>query len=347
MANSGMSGCRFSYSLEGKTVFVAGHKGMVGSALLRRLEGERCDILTVSRDDLDLCEQSAVYDWMMRHTPDVIVLAAARVGGISANAAYPAMFFHENMMMTSNVVHSAYQAGVERLLYLGSSCIYPREALQPVTEDSLLSGRLEPTNEAYALAKICGVKMTQFYRAQYGCDFISAMPCNLFGVGDTYDIENSHVIPAMIMKIHAAKLAAEDFLYLWGTGKPLREFLYVDHLADDLVFLLEHYNDATPINLGSGFEISIRNLAHTVADVLGFKGKILFDEAKPDGVMRKVLDNRRIESLHSEYKMCRKCGHMDLDVFKALVSRAYEDFLARHDGGNRRDGRNNAGWSAG
>lgn len=283
------------YNLAGKRVWVAGASGMVGSAVCRRLASENCEILTVPRSDLDLTRQADVERWMAENRPDVVILAAAKVGGIGANAAYPADFLYDNLMIEANVIHGAYKYGVEKLLFLGSSCIYPKEAVQPISEDALLSGPLEPTNEAYAVAKIAGIKLCQAYRAQKGCDFISAMPCNLYGPGDTYDLENSHVIPALIMKAMAAKEAGAEELVVWGSGKPLREFLYVDDLADALVFLLNYYSGLTQVNVGSGEEVSIAELAQMICEAAGFEGQLVFDESKPDGTMRKVMDSSALQ----------------------------------------------------
>lgn len=311
-----------SHALAGKRVWVAGETGMVGSALVRRLRSESVRLISAPRDALDLRDQAAVNAWMEKSRPEVVVFCAARVGGILDNSLHPAEFFYDNMMMTANVLHAAYQAGVERLLYLGSSCIYPRDAAQPMTEDSLLGGALEPTNEGYALAKIAGVKMVQFYRAQHGCDFISAMPCNLYGPGDRYDETRSHVIPALILKAHAAKFAGAP-LRVWGSGRALREFLYVDDLADALVFLLKHYHGAGPINVGSGVETSVSELAEKIADCVGCKGGVEFDTSKPEGVLRKVMDSSRIFS----------AGWRPATSLDDGLMRAYADYLARgaHD----------------
>lgn len=310
------------HALAGKRVWVAGETGMVGSALVRRLRSESVHLISAPRSVLDLRDQAAVNAWMEKSRPEVVVFCAARVGGILDNSLHPAEFFYDNMMMTANILHAAYQAGVGRLLYLGSSCIYPRDAAQPMTEDSLLSGALEPTNEAYALAKIAGVKMVQFYRAQYGCDFISAMPCNLYGPGDRYDETRSHVIPALILKAHAAKFAGAP-LHVWGSGRALREFLYVDDLADALVFLLKHYHGAGPINVGSGVETSVSELAEKIADCVGCKGGVEFDTSKPEGVLRKVMDSSRIFS----------AGWRPATSLDDGLTRAYADYLARgaHD----------------
>lgn len=284
------------YALKGKRIWIAGHSGMVGTALMRRLEKERCEVLIAPRYDLDLRDQAAVKLWLDVNKPDVVVLAAAKVGGIMANASAPADFLYDNMMIEANVIHGAFKAGVEKLLFLGSSCIYPKAAQNPITEEALLSGALEPTNEAYAIAKIAGVKLCQGYRAQYGCDFISAMPCNLYGRGDTFDAQNSHVIPALMMKAHAAKIAGDLLMPVWGSGQPRREFMYVDDLADALVFMLKNYSDAPPLNIGSGEEVTILDLAEMIADTVGYKGALEFDTSKPDGTMQKLLNSSRIRA---------------------------------------------------
>lgn len=310
------------YDLSGKRVWVAGDSGMVGASLCRRLQSEQCQILTVSHDDLDLRDQAAVRGWVLQHKPDVVVIAAARVGGIMANATQPATFFYDNIMIATNIMHSAYEAGVDRLLFLGSSCIYPKECAQPIAEDALLSGGLEPTNEAYALAKIAGLKMAAYYRTQYGCDFISAMPCNLYGVGDRYDAEQSHVIPAMIMKAHDAKVNNLPELVLWGSGAPMREFLYVDELADALVLLLQKYKGESHVNIGSGQEVTIKNLSNIICEAVGYKGKIIFDHTKPDGMFRKILDNSMLLGVGWKSEMCLKDG----------IVKCYEDYKGRYYG---------------
>jgi len=280
-----------SFSLQNKRIWVAGHRGMVGSAVVRRLAGEKCEVLTTS---LDLRKQADVDEWLNQNKPDAVILAAARVGGIAANSAYPADFLYDNLMIEANVIHGAYRAGVNKLLFLGSSCIYPRDAAQPIVEEALLTGALEGTNEWYALAKIAGIKLCQAYRRQHGCDFIAAMPCNLYGPGDTYDAEKSHVIPALLMKMHAVAVNRESSVEIWGTGTPLREFLYVDDLADALIFMLTRYSADSHINIGSGAEISIANLAREIAAVTGYGGAITFNPARPDGAPRKVMDCSRI-----------------------------------------------------
>ena len=307
------------FALAHKKIWVAGETGMVGRAMHRALDSEDVTILSAPHRDLNLTNQQQTYDWLAQHKPDVVVMAAAKVGGIGANMAEPASFLHDNLSMAQNVIHAAYQAGVEKLLYLGSSCIYPRNAEQPIKEDALLTSALEPSNEGYALAKITGVKLCEFYRKQYGCDFISAMPCNLYGSHDYFDLEKSHVIPAMILKFHQAKERGDKEVVLWGTGKPLREFLYVDDLARGLVHLLKNYSDAQTINIGSGDEVSIYDLAHKIKAVVGFEGKIIFDETKPDGTPRKVLDNSRIHALGWQVETPLDKG----------IQQAYEWFLSR------------------
>lgn len=285
------------FSLAGKRVWVAGHRGMAGGAIVRRLASEGCALLTAGRDELDLRRQADVETWMAAKRPQVVFLAAAKVGGILANSTRPAEFLYENLAIETNVIHSAFEMGVEKLIFLGSSCIYPRAAEQPIREDALLTGPLEPTNDAYAIAKISGIKMCQAYRRQYGCDFISAMPTNLFGPGDRYDLSQGHVVAALIMKIHAAKTQGAETIELWGTGTPLREFLYSEDLADGLVFLAKNYSDEPHVNVGTGIEITIRELAETIAEVAGWQGRIVYDASKPDGMPRKVMDISRIKAL--------------------------------------------------
>ena len=282
------------FSLQDKRIWIAGHAGMVGAALCRRLRHEGCAILTASRDDLDLRNQAVVRAWMRQHAPDVIVIAAAKVGGILANRDYPADFLYDNLMIAANIIHAAHETDVEKLLFLGSSCIYPQEAPQPIDERALLTGPLEPTNEAYALAKIAGIKLCQSYRQQHGRDFVSVMPCNLYGPGDSFDEQTSHVIPALMLKAHIAKTENHDHFTVWGSGQPLREFLYVDDLADALTFVLKRYSSQHILNIGSGRDISIQDLAQIVADTVGFRGELLFDPAKPDGVFRKLMNSERL-----------------------------------------------------
>ena len=284
------------FALDGKRLWVAGHRGMVGQALMRRLRHEPCECLTAPRT-LDLRERAAVVSWLDEHRPDGIILAAARVGGIMANAERPAEFLYDNLAIATNVIDAAYRFDVGKLLFLGSSCIYPRDAAQPIREEALLSGPLEPTNEAYAIAKIAGVKLAAAYRTQYGCDFISAMPTNLYGPGDNWDPASSHVVPALIRKAHEAKEAGAGSFTIWGSGTPRREFLHVDDLADACVMLLQDYCDARPINVGSGDDIAIAELAALVADVVGFDGEIVTDPIRPDGTPRKLMDNSRIAAM--------------------------------------------------
>lgn len=282
------------FSLQGKTIWVAGHNGLVGAALTRRLEAAGHHVLKAPRTALDLRNQAATQDWLYEHKPDAVILAAAKVGGILANDTHPADFLYDNLMIEAHVIHGAYRAGVKKLLFLGSSCIYPREAPQPVKEEALLTGPLEPTNEAYAIAKIAGIKLCRSYRRQYGCDFISAMPCNLYGPGDRFDPENSHVIPALMMKFDRAVAQNEKEVEIWGSGLPLREFMHVDDCAAALVFLLENYSDERPVNIGTGQEVSIKDLAKMLADVTGYRGALAFNLEKPDGAPRKVMDSRLI-----------------------------------------------------
>ena len=277
-------------SLRGKRVWVAGHRGMVGSALARRLGREDCEVITVDRSSVDLRSQGEVAAWMAQARPEVVFLVAARVGGILANDSLPADFLYDNLMIEANVIHGAHATGVEKLLFLGSSCIYPRAAPQPISEAALLTGPLEPTNEWYAVAKIAGVKLAQAYRRQHGCDFICAMPTNLYGPGDTYDARGSHVIPALLLKAHAAKAAGRRAIDIWGTGRPLREFMHVDDCADALVHLMKHWSDPMHVNVGSGEEVSIAELARMVMDAVGLDGDVVFDPSKPDGAPRKLLD---------------------------------------------------------
>ena len=285
------------YSLEGKRVWVAGHNGMVGQAVVRRLSEESCEVITVDRQTIDLTQQAEVHNWLADTCPDVIVLAAAKVGGIYANSSTPVDFLYTNLMIETNVLHAAHETGVERLLFLGSSCIYPKFAPQPLSETSLLTGSLEPTNEWYAIAKIAGIKLCQAYRQQYSRDWISAMPTNLYGPGDNYDLETSHVLPALLRKFHEAKQRGDKHVTLWGSGTPLREFLHCDDLADALVFLLENYSSYDHINVGTGVELTIRELAETIAKVVGYEAELTFDRSKPDGTPRKLMDSSRLADL--------------------------------------------------
>jgi len=286
------------YPLEGKRIWVAGHRGMVGSALVRRLEKENpADILTVTRAEVDLIDQSSTARWIGKEKPDAVFIPAAKVGGILANDTHPADFLYDNLMIAANVIHSAHTAGVEKLLFLGSSCIYPKFADQPIVEEALLTGALEPTNEWYAIAKIAGIKLCQAYRKQHGDDFISAMPTNLYGPGDNYDLKSSHVIPALIRKAHEANLAGAKSMEIWGSGTPRREFLHADDCADALVHLMKVYSSPEHVNVGSGEDITIEDLARLVMDVVGFDGELTRDTSKPDGTPRKLMSADRIRAL--------------------------------------------------
>jgi GDP-L-fucose synthase len=285
------------FDLTGKKIFVTGHRGMVGSAIVRRLAGEGLEALTATRTELDLRDQAAVDAFMAREKPDVVVIASAKVGGIHANNTQPAEFLYDNLMIASNLIEAAHRTDVAKLLFLGSSCIYPRLAPQPINEHSLLTGALEPTNEWYAIAKIAGIKLCQAYRKQYGRDFISCQPTNLYGPNDNFDLNTSHVLPALLRKAHEAKAANAATMTVWGTGTPRREFLHVDDLADACVYLLRHYSGEVPLNVGWGEDIAIGEVARLVADTVGFKGELVFDTSKPDGTPRKLLDTGRINGL--------------------------------------------------
>jgi GDP-L-fucose synthase len=289
-------------------IFVAGHRGLVGSAIVRRLQREPGTILTATREQLDLRDQAAVNYWFKANRPDYVYLVAGTVGGILANSTRPAEFIYDNMMIHATVVHAAHLYRVAKLLYLGSSCIYPRHAPQPMTEDALLTGALEPTNEAYAIAKIAGIKLCQAYRTQYGDDFISAMPTNLYGPNDNFDLTSSHVLPAMIRKFHDAKLAGARDVTIWGTGAPRREFLHVDDLADACVFLMARYDEATHVNVGTGEDLSIRQLAELVRDVVYPQAQLVFDPSKPDGMPRKLLDVSRLHALGWRHQRALRDG---------------------------------------
>lgn len=285
------------YSLRRKRVWVAGHEGMVGSALVRRLQEVDCTLVTASRRELDLTRQREVEEWMAERRPQAVFLAAAKVGGIVANMERPVDFLYDNLAIASNIIHAAAATGVEKLLFLGSSCIYPKFAEQPISEDGLLSGPLEPTNEWYAIAKIAGLKLCQAYRQQQGRDFISAMPTNLYGPRDNFDLSSSHVVPALIRKAHEAKINSDPVLVIWGSGSPRREFLHVDDAADALVFLMTHYSGDGHVNVGSGSDMTILELASLIAKVVGYRGGITTDGSKPDGVPRKLLDVSKLTSL--------------------------------------------------
>jgi GDP-L-fucose synthase len=285
------------FELAGKKVYVAGHRGMVGSAIVRRLAGVRCEVITADRGEVDLERQDQAEGFLAAARPDVVIVAAAKVGGIHANNAYPAEFISQNLAIARNTIHGSRLADVKKLLFLGSSCIYPTLAPQPMREEALLTGPLEPTNQWYAVAKIAGIKLCQAYRRQYGSDFISVMPTNLYGPGDNYHPENSHVVPALIRRFHEAKQDGVQSVNVWGTGRPLREFLYVDDLADACLFVLEHYSDELHINVGSGEEVSIADFARLVAEVVGYRGELAFDASRPDGSPRKLLDSARLASM--------------------------------------------------
>ncbi len=286
-----------AYSLKDKRVFVAGHRGMVGSALVRRLAAEDCEIVTLARSQADLRDQLAVRRFLAGVRPHAVILAAAKVGGIHANDAYPAEFLYDNLAIETNVIEAAFRAGVEKLLFLGSSCIYPKFAPQPIPESALLTGPLEPTNEWYAIAKIAGLKLCEAFRKQYGVDYISGMPTNLYGPGDNFDLENSHVIPALIRKAHDAKARGDGGLEIWGSGTPRREFLHVDDCADALVFLIRNYSGAEHVNVGSGTDVTIAELARLVMEAVGLEGELRFDRSKPDGTPRKLMSGAKLAAM--------------------------------------------------
>jgi GDP-L-fucose synthase len=284
-------------------IYVAGHTGLVGSAIVRCLQANGyTNLLFIDIKDLDLRRQQDVEFFFKIEQPEYVFLSAAKVGGILANNTYPAQFIYDNLMIATNIIHSAYLYKVKKLLFLGSSCIYPKMAMQPIKEEYLLTGSLEPTNEAYAIAKIAGLELCKFYRREYNCNFISAMPTNLYGINDNFDLENSHVLPALIRKFHDAKIKGKEEVVLWGTGAPKREFLYVDDLADALLFLMQHYADEEPVNIGTGEDVSINELAHLVKEITGFTGKIIYDTAKPDGTPRKWLNVSKIHNLGWQHK---------------------------------------------
>jgi GDP-L-fucose synthase len=311
------------FELRGKRVFVAGHRGMAGSAIVRRLADEDCEILTAPRDSVDLRNQDQTESWLREARPDAVFLAAARVGGIHANNSFPANFIADNLAIELNVMRAALETGVQKLLFMGSSCIYPRNALQPMSEEVLLTGSLEPTNEWYAVAKIAGIKLAQAYRRQYGIDFISVMPTNLYGQGDNYHPENSHVPAALIRRFHEAKLAGLPSVVVWGTGTPRREFLSVDDLADACVFVMKRYSEEGFLNIGTGEDTSIGDFAALISDVVGYQGIIQFDTSRPDGTPRKLLDVSKIGALGWKARVSLKDG----------LKVAYADFL----GGNARE----------
>ncbi len=306
------------FGLAGRRVFIAGHRGMVGSAIVRRLASESCEILTVPRAEVDLRRQQATEDWMQARRPEVVIVAAATVGGILANSTRPAEFIYDNLAIAANLIHAAHQARTRKLLFLGSSCIYPKLAPQPMAEDQLLTGPLEPTNEWYAIAKIAGIKLCQAYRKQYGADFISAMPTNLFGPGDNFALASSHVVPALMRKIDEARRAGASQVEIWGSGTPKREFLYVDDLADAVVFLLKRYSGYEHVNIGTGKDLTIRELAEAIARVVGYRGGFVYDRTKPDGTPRKLLDVSRLAAL----------GWQASTSLEAGLRKSYEWYIA-------------------
>ena len=308
------------FELKGKTVFVAGHRGMVGSALARRLAQEDVQLLTAGRGELDLRDQAAVYAWFAAKSPQVVFLAAAKAGGIVANNTLRAEFLYDNLAIAANVIHAAYVNRAEKLMFLGSSCIYPKLAPQPLREDAILTGPLEPTNEPYAIAKIAGIKMAEAYRSQYGCDFINVMPTNLYGPGDNYHPEYSHVVAALIRRFHEAKLSGAPDVVVWGTGTPRREFLYVDDMADACVHLMKTYSSADMVNIGIGEDITIAQFARLVARAVGYTGTISFDTSRPDGTPQKLLDVSRLANLGWRARISLEEG----------IGRAYRAYLAEH-----------------
>ncbi len=302
-------------------IYIAGHRGMVGSAIMRRLQQDGFDnIITRSSSELDLRNQEAVARFFSEDRPDYVFLAAAKVGGIVANNTYRAEFIYENLMIEANIIHYAYKSGVKKLMFLGSSCIYPKMAPQPLTEASLLTGLLEETNEPYAIAKIAGIKMCDAYRSQYGCNFISVMPTNLYGPNDNYDLKNSHVLPALIRKFYEAKKEGSADVTVWGSGTPKREFLYADDLADACVYLMQNYNEHGLVNVGVGEDLTIKELAEMVKDITGFKGNIVFDSTKPDGTPRKLMDVSKLHSFGWKHKISLREG----------IQKAFADFLQKH-----------------
>ncbi|HJT06180.1 MAG TPA: GDP-L-fucose synthase [Stellaceae bacterium] len=315
------------FPLAGRRVFVAGHRGMVGSALTRRLQRSGCEVLTAGRGEVDLRRQKATEAWLEARRPDAVFVAAATVGGILANDTRPAEFLYDNLMIAGNVIEASRRAGVRKLLFLGSSCIYPRLAPQPMAEEALLTGPLEPTNQWYAVAKIAGLKLCAAYRRQYGADFISAQPTNLYGPGDTYDLQASHVVPALIAKTHRAKVTGATEVEIWGTGAPRREFLHVDDLADALVFLMERYSDELQINIGWGEDVSIRELAELIAEVVGYRGGFRYAAEKPDGTPRKLLDTSRLSALGWRPRIQLKDGLAD--AYRWFVDNVAERALQR------------------
>lgn len=310
------------FDLTGRRIFVSGHAGMVGSAIVRRLASIDCEVVTAGRERVDLLRQDETERFLAETRPDVVIVAAGKVGGIHANNSYPAAFIQENLGIALNTIHAAFRAETKKLLFLGSSCIYPRHSNQPITEDELLAGPLEPTNEWYAIAKIAGIKLCQAYRRQYGVDYISVMPTNLYGAGDNYHPENSHVVAALIRRFHEAKLSRAPTVSVWGTGSPRREFMSADDLADASVFVLENYSAEPHLNVGVGEDVTIAEFARIVAEVVGYQGTITFDTSKPDGMPRKLLDVAKLNAL----------GWKPTVTLRAGLERAYADFAA---GGGR------------
>ncbi len=310
------------FDLSGRRIFVAGHRGMVGSAIVRRLASIDAEVLTAGREQVDLFKQNETERYLAANRPDVVVVAAGTVGGIYANDTYPVEFLEDNLRIAVNTIHGAHAAGVKKLLFLGSSCIYPRLTPQPMSEDSLLTGSLEPTNEWYAIAKIAGIKLCQAYRRQHGADFISVMPTNLYGPGDNYHPENSHVVAALIRRLHEAKLSGAPSTIVWGTGKPRREFLFVDDLADACVFVLEHYSAEQHVNVGAGEDVTIADFARIVAEVVGYQGQLTFDSTRPDGMPRKFLDVSKLTAM----------GWRASTPLREGLAKAYADYLS---GGRR------------
>ena len=306
------------FNLTAKRIYVAGHRGMVGSAILRRLATCGCDMITAGRDEVDLERQDQAEGFLTKSRPDVVIVAAAKVGGIRANSVYPAEFIGRNLAIALNVIQGSYKAGGEKLLFLGSSCVYPKLARQPMSEDELLTGPLEPTNEWYAVAKIAGIKLCQAYRRQYGVDFISAMPTNLYGPGDNYHPDNSHVVAALIRRLHQSKQDGAPTVTVWGTGTPRREFLFVDDLADACVFILEHYTGEVHLNVGSGQEVTIADFAKLIAEIVDYKGKLIFDTSRPDGTPRKLLDSSKLLEM----------GWRPRTLLREGLEQTYSEFLA-------------------
>ena len=309
------------FDLTGRRIYVAGHRGMVGSAIVRLLVACDCDLITAGREQADLERQDQTERFLTATKPDVVVVAAAKVGGIHANNTYPAEFIANNLAIALNTIHGSYKAGVKKLLFLGSSCVYPKFARQPIGEEELLTGSLEPTNEWYAVAKIAGIKLCQAFRRQYGADFISLMPTNLYGPGDSYHPDHSHVLPALIRRVHEAKREGAPTVTVWGTGSPRREFLFVDDLADACVFVLEHYTDDSHLNVGSGEEVTIADAAKLIAEVIDYRGKFAFDTSRPDGTPRKLLDSSKLIEMGWRARTSLREG----------LKLTYSDFIARRE----------------